>query len=89
MKVLLTGSSKGIGFKIAQDLIIEGHDMALHYNKNKSSIESLLKEKKSKSFSVQADLSSKSQIKKLIEDTIKKFSFPDCIEMFFINSCCI
>jgi NAD(P)-dependent dehydrogenase (short-subunit alcohol dehydrogenase family) len=33
MKVLLTGSSKGIGFKIAQDLIIEGHDMALHYNK--------------------------------------------------------
>ena len=79
MKVLLTGSSKGIGFKIAQDLIIEGHDMALHYNKNKSSIESLLKEKKSKSFSVQADLSSKSQIKKLVEDTIKKISFPDCI----------
>ena len=38
-----------------------------------------MKEKKSKSFSVQADLCSKSQIKKLVEDTIKKFSFPDCI----------
>ena len=79
MKVLLTGSSKGIGFKIAEDLIIEGHDIALHYNKNKSSIEQLLKQDKTKSFSVKADLSSKDQIKKLVENTIKNFSFPDCI----------
>ena len=77
MKVLLTGSSKGIGFKIAEDLIIEGHDIALHYNKNKSSIEQLLKQDKTKSFSVKADLSSKDQIKKLVENTIKNFSFPD------------
>ena len=37
MKVLLTGSSKGIGYKIAQDLLAEGHELALHYNKNESS----------------------------------------------------
>ena len=36
MKVLLTGSSKGIGYKIAQDLLAEGHELALHYNKNES-----------------------------------------------------
>ena len=56
MKVLVTGSSKGIGFKIAEDLIIEGHDIALHYNKNKSSIEQLLKQDKTKSFSVKASI---------------------------------
>ena len=29
----LTGSSKGIGNKIAKDLLAEGHELALHYNK--------------------------------------------------------
>ena len=44
MKVLLTGSSKGIGYKIAQDLLTEGHKLALHYNKNKSPLDALLKD---------------------------------------------
>ena len=40
MKILLTGSSRGIGFNIANTLINEGHDIALHYNKNKSTMSS-------------------------------------------------
>ena len=79
MKVLLTGSSKGIGYKIAQDLLAEGHELALHYNKNESPIEDLLKDDKTGSFSVKADLSMQEEIKKMIENTIDKLSFPDCI----------
>ena len=79
MKVLLTGSSKGIGYKIAQDLLAEGHELALHYNKNESPIEDLLKADKTGSFSVKADLSMQEEIKKMIEHTIDKLSFPDCI----------
>ena len=79
MKVLLTGSSKGIGYKIAKDLIKEGHQLALHYNSNKSLLESLINQKSSDSFIVKADLSLENEIKKLIDDTIKNLGFPDCI----------
>jgi NAD(P)-dependent dehydrogenase (short-subunit alcohol dehydrogenase family) len=79
MKVLLTGSSKGIGYKIAQDLLAEGHELALHYNKNEYPIEVLLKADNTGSFSIKADLSKQEEIKKMVENTIDKLSFPDCI----------
>ena len=79
MKVLLTGSSKGIGFNIANTLINEGHDIALHYNKNKSALDALLKDYKTNSFTIQSDLSDSSQVKDLVNNTINKLSFPDCI----------
>ena len=79
MKVLLTGSSKGIGYKIAKDLLAEGHELALHYNKNESPLDALLKKDKTGSFSIQADLSQLEEIKKMVENTVGKLSFPDCI----------
>ena len=79
MKVLLTGSSKGIGYKIAQDLLAEGQELALHYNKNESPLETLLRADKTGSFSIQADLSKQEEIKKMVVNTIDKLSFPDCI----------
>ena len=79
MKVLLTGSSKGIGYKIAKDLIKDGHQLALHYNSNKSLLEALINEYSSNSFTIKADLSVENEIKKLVDDTIENLSFPDCI----------
>ncbi len=79
MKILLTGSSKGIGFNIANTLINEGHDIALHYNKNKSELDALLKDSKTNSFAIQSDLSDSIQVKDLVNNTIDKLSFPDCI----------
>ena len=79
MKVLLTGSSKGIGYKIAKDLIKEGHQLALHYNSNKSFLEALVNEYSSNSFTVKADLSVENEIKNLVDETIENLSFPDCI----------
>ena len=57
MKILLTGSSKGIGYKIAQDLIREGHQIVLHYNSNKSPLDELISGSNSNYFLVKADLS--------------------------------
>ena len=34
MKVLLTGSSRGIGFEIAKEMLASGHTIILHCNKN-------------------------------------------------------
>ena len=79
MKILLTGSSKGIGLDIANTLINEGHDIALHYNKNKSALDTLLKDSKTNSFTIQSDLSDSIQVKDLVNNTIDKLSFPDCI----------
>ena len=79
MKILLTGSSKGIGLNIANTLINEGHDIALHYNKNKSALDTLLKDSKTNSFTIQSDLSDSIQVKDLVNNTIDKLSFPDCI----------
>ena len=79
MKILLTGSSKGIGYDIANTLISEGHDIALHYNKNKSALDALVKDCKTNSFKIQSDLSDSSQVKELVNNTIDKLSFPDCV----------
>ncbi len=79
MKILLTGSSKGIGLDIANTLINEGHDIAMHYNKNKSALDTLLKDSKTNSFTIQSDLSDSIQVKDLVNNTIDKLSFPDCI----------
>jgi 3-oxoacyl-[acyl-carrier protein] reductase len=79
MKILLTGSSKGIGLNIASTLINEGHDIALHYNKNKSELDALLKDSKTNSFTIQSDLSDTDQVKDLVNNTIDRLSFPDCI----------
>ena len=72
MVVLVTGSSKGIGYQIASDLLDQGHDLALHCNRNKSSLEGLLSAYKSNSVIIQADLSSYNDIKKLVDETTNK-----------------
>tara|TARA_B100000963_G_scaffold13334_1_gene10301 strand:- start:915 stop:1664 length:750 start_codon:yes stop_codon:yes gene_type:complete len=79
MKILLTGSSKGIGYKIAQDLIREGHQIVLHYNSNKSPLDELISESNSNYFLVKADLSLENEVKKLVEETIKNIGLPDCV----------
>ena len=79
MKILITGSSTGIGFQIAKDLLKEGHDLALHYNSNNSKIKELVSENKDRSFMVQADLSKERGAFDLFEKIYKKMGFPDTI----------
>ena len=79
MKILLTGSSKGIGYRIAQDLIKEGHQIVLHYNSNKLPLDKLKTKSSSDLFIVKADLSSEDEVKNLVEETIKKIGLPDSV----------
>ena len=68
MNIVLTGSSRGIGFAIAKLLLESGAKVALHYNKNRSSLVNLLSENKNFSGEIyQADLSD-------IDETISFFN---------------
>ena len=79
MKVLLTGSSKGIGLQIAKDLLSEGHTVVLHYNNSKSNLETLHSKFSSNSYLIKADLNSVIEVENLVNETINKIYFPDCI----------
>ena len=79
MKILITGSSNGIGFQIAKDLLKEGHQVALHYNSDNSKIKNLFSAYKQKSFMIQADLSKENGAFDLYNETYKVLGFPDTI----------
>jgi len=79
MKILITGSSKGIGYQIARDLLNENHTLILHCNKNRKRLEELLVNDTTESFIVEADLSKNQGVEKLFNETINKISFPDTI----------
>ncbi len=51
----------------------------MHNKKNKSELDALLKDSKTNSFTIQSDLSDSIQVKDLVNNTIDKLSFPDCI----------
>lgn len=72
MKVLLTGSSKGIGLQIAKDLLSEGHTVVLHYNNSKSNLETLHSKFSSNSYLIKADLNSVIEVENLVNETINK-----------------
>tara|TARA_B100001758_G_C18387588_1_gene601034 strand:+ start:1256 stop:2005 length:750 start_codon:yes stop_codon:yes gene_type:complete len=79
MKILITGSSRGIGYQIAKDLLKQNHTLILHCNKNKKPLQKLLTNHDTESFIVQADLSNQEGVVKLFNETINKISFPDSI----------
>ena len=79
MKVLLTGSSKGIGFEIAKELLISGHIVVLHCNKNADKLKKLKEEHGENSYIAKADLSTIGGVKELINITKKHIKFPDTI----------
>lgn len=54
--ILLTGASQGIGKALAKYLIQMGARVAVHYNSNKASAETIIEENTTKSQVFKADL---------------------------------
>ncbi len=79
MKILVTGSSNGIGFQLSKDLLNEGHKVVLHYNSDNLKIKKLILNHKTNCEMVQADLSKENGAYDLFNKTNKLIGFPDAI----------
>lgn len=79
-RILLTGASKGIGKEIASYIMKMGAQVAVHYNTNKESAETLVanyKETNSKLF--KADLNVESEVLGLFKEVEEEFKTIDVI----------
>ena len=77
MKILITGSSKGIGFQIAQELSENDNELVLHCNSNHKKLQTLSLNKKI--HIVREDLSSPNGALNLFNKTCDLIGFPDSI----------
>lgn len=78
-KILLTGSSKGIGKAVAEYLIINGAQVALHYNRNKKSAVEMANNCSKGSKAFKADLSSENEVIELFQNVLADFGRLDAI----------
>lgn len=78
---IITGASGGIGSAIALKLAKMGYNIVIHYNKNLTIAEKILKEVKkySNGILVQSDLSISKNADKLYEESIKYFGNVDTV----------
>lgn len=79
---IVTGASKGIGAAIAVHLAQEAASVVVNYSSSKESAERVVNEitsKGGKAIAVQADVSKSGDIKRLIEEAIKKYGKLDIL----------
>ena len=82
--VLITGASRGIGYDIAKEFLLNGANIIIcsqNQKKIKNAFKKLdiLKKDYQKIFYKQVDISSTNQIKKFIKSSIKKFKRIDIL----------
>lgn len=80
--VLITGSSRGIGKCIAENLANEGFNVVINYNKSEKEAKQIKKELKEKGKSIEickADVSNRDEVKKLVKFTLDKFKNIDVL----------
>ena len=79
---LVTGSSRGIGKAIALTFAKEGADVIVNYEKNKERAEEVVKEIKAmgrEAVAVQADVSSKNDVERMVNRAFKEFGRIDIL----------
>lgn len=78
-KILLTGSSNGIGKAVTEYLIKMGATVALHYNRNQENAQELANQCSNGSKTFQADLSNETDVIRLFEEVTNEFQKLDAI----------
>lgn len=79
---IITGSSRGIGRKIAEQLAAAGASVVINYSKTAGKAEEVVKgiiEKGGKAIAIGADISKISEIEKLFKETIAAFGKVDIL----------
>lgn len=79
---LVTGASRGIGRAIAVLFAKEGADVAVNYNTSEKDTEALVKELEEtgrKAVAIKCDVSQESEVKEMVEKTIKEFGEIDIL----------
>ena len=78
--VLITGSSKGIGYATAELFAQQGARVAIHYNRDRRKAEKVFKDLNGNGhFIVQADLADSEAVQRLVDTTIKEFGRIDIL----------
>lgn len=80
--VLVTGSSRGIGKCIAENLAKDGYNVVLNYNKSVKEAKKIKEELENQGIKIEifkADVSKREDVKKLIKFTIDKFNNIDVL----------
>jgi len=81
-KALVTGASRGIGQGIALALAQQGADVAVNYRSSGEQAEAVVAEVKKigrDSFSVQADVSKKEEVEKMVKEVVNRFGKVDIL----------
>src|SRR5207253_10882101 len=79
---IVTGASSGIGRAIAERLALEGATVVVNYGKSAAKAKQVIADieaKGGKAFSIQADMSSVADVRRLIRDTLKEFGRLDIL----------
>lgn len=80
--VLVTGASRGIGYAVAKKFAKNGFNVAINYNLNRTSAESLESElirKQCRVMTVKADVSSQEQVLNMIDSVNSRFGHIDIL----------
>ena len=78
MIILITGASRGIGREIAKSLAEKGNRIIANYNKSEEQAKKLQQENPNIEI-YKADVSKRAEVKKMVEETIKKYGKIDLL----------
>jgi len=81
-KAIVTGSSRGIGRGIALALARQGNDVIINYRSSQKEAEAVVEEIRKigrDSLAIQADVSRKSEVEKMVAETVEKFGKIDVL----------